>query len=93
MTTTEKEEEEQDASGTEFDYIAYEKDHTVKETDARQRKASQAFGMRVEDLFGGEDEANKKPTASKKPKNSMISSLFSASLCKPTLCIKETAIM
>jgi preprotein translocase subunit SecA len=60
VTTAEKETEEQDDSGGEFDYIAYEKDHTVKETERGQRKLAQAFGMRVEDLFGGEGETDQK---------------------------------
>ncbi len=60
VTTAEKEAEEQDESGTEFDYFAYEKDHTVKETDRGQRKLAQAFNMSIEELFGGEEETDQK---------------------------------
>ena len=59
VTNTEKEEEEALFKDGQFDYIAYEKDHTVKETVHGQEKLARAFGMTVEDLFGGENEETK----------------------------------
>jgi preprotein translocase subunit SecA len=61
VTSTEKEKEEEEAQSDQFDYYAYEKDHTVKETQRGQEKLARAFGMPVEDLFGGEGEVEQKP--------------------------------
>ncbi len=36
-----------------FDYFAYEKNHTVKETPRGQERLARAFKMKVEDIFGG----------------------------------------
>ena len=56
VTNAEKEEEEALFKDSQFDYIAYEKDHTVKETAHGQEKLARAFSMKTEDLFGGEYE-------------------------------------
>jgi len=56
VTTMEKEEEDALFKQPDFDYIAYEKEHTVKETVTGQEKLSRHFQMTVEDLFGGESE-------------------------------------
>jgi preprotein translocase subunit SecA len=61
VTTAEKEKEEEEAQNEQFDYYAYEKDHTVRETPRGQEKLARAFGMSVEDLFGGEGEVEQKP--------------------------------
>ncbi len=36
-----------------YDYFAYEKNHTVKETPRGQERLARAFKMKVEDIFGG----------------------------------------
>jgi preprotein translocase subunit SecA len=36
-----------------YDYFAYEKNHTVKETPRGQERLARAFKMNVEDIFGG----------------------------------------
>jgi preprotein translocase subunit SecA len=54
VSYTEKEEDEK--LKDQFDYIAYEKDHTVKATPRGQEKLARAFNMKLEDLFGGETE-------------------------------------
>ncbi len=57
VTAADKEAEEQIESGNEFDYIAYEKNHTVKETPHGQEKLARAFGMHSNALFGGESQS------------------------------------
>jgi preprotein translocase subunit SecA len=47
-------EEEEVALEAEFDCVAYEKEHYVRETARGQEKLARAFHMRAEDLFGGE---------------------------------------
>ena len=59
VTNAEKEEEEELFRTGQFDYMAFEKDHTVKETVHGQEKLARAFNMKVEDLFGGENEEQK----------------------------------
>jgi preprotein translocase subunit SecA len=61
VTAAEKEAEEQDETGDEFDYFAYEKDHTVKETARGQEKLARAFGMHADVLFGSEEQGEIKP--------------------------------
>jgi preprotein translocase subunit SecA len=51
---TEAEKEEREAAKDEFDYFAYEKTRAVEDNPRGQEKLARAFGMRVEDLFGGE---------------------------------------
>ncbi len=49
------EEKDEDAALEEhFDYVAYEKERHCKETPRGQERLARAFGMSVEDLFGGE---------------------------------------
>jgi preprotein translocase subunit SecA len=53
--------EEEDELEADYDYFAYEKNHTVRETPHGQEKLARAFKMRVEDIFGGwggEEHAN-----------------------------------
>ncbi|MCL5291639.1 MAG: preprotein translocase subunit SecA [Actinobacteria bacterium] len=55
------EDKEDDAEFEEkFDYIVYEKERHVKETARGQEKIARAFGYRVEDLFGGEYEEERR---------------------------------
>src|ERR1035437_640621 len=56
VSQQEKDEEEQLLNDGQTDFIAYEKDHTLKETIHSQEKIARAFGMKLEDLFGGEEE-------------------------------------
>ncbi len=50
-------EEEEAALEADYDCVAYEKEHYVRETARGQEKLARAFHMRAEDLFGGEDGA------------------------------------
>jgi preprotein translocase subunit SecA len=50
-------EEEEAALEAEYDAVAYEKEHYVRETARGQEKLARAFRMRAVDLFGGEDGA------------------------------------
>jgi len=50
---TAEEKEEAVALEEQYDYIAYEKTHEVKETARGQEQLARAFRMRVDDLFGG----------------------------------------
>jgi preprotein translocase subunit SecA len=49
-----RDEQEEAALEQEYDCIAYEKEHYVRETARGQDKLARAFHMRSEDLFGGE---------------------------------------
>jgi preprotein translocase subunit SecA len=50
-------EEEEAALEAEYDAVAYEKEHYVREMARGQEKLARAFQMRAVDLFGGEDGA------------------------------------
>ncbi len=56
--TFEEKEEKEKLKG-QFDYFAYEKDHSVEDNPSGQEKLARAFNMKVEDLFGGELEEQK----------------------------------
>ncbi|MBN2240299.1 MAG: preprotein translocase subunit SecA [Dehalococcoidales bacterium] len=45
--------EEESQYEEDFDYFAYEKNHTIKETARGQERLAKAFKMPVEDIFGG----------------------------------------
>ncbi|MBN2075769.1 MAG: preprotein translocase subunit SecA [Dehalococcoidales bacterium] len=45
--------EEETQYEADYDYFAYEKNHTVKETPRGQERLARAFKMKVEDIFGG----------------------------------------
>ncbi len=49
---TAEEKDEENALETQYDYIVYEKSHTVKETARGQEQIARTFRMRVDDLFG-----------------------------------------
>jgi preprotein translocase subunit SecA len=50
---TPEEKDEEDKAEEEYDYIAYEKTHNVKDTRHGQDTLARSFHMSVEDLFGG----------------------------------------
>ncbi len=50
---TAEEKDEEDQLEDEFDYIAYEKTHNVKDTRKGDETLARAFRMSVDDLFGG----------------------------------------
>ncbi len=76
--------EEKDAAAKleeQYDYIAYQKEHYVKETARGQEKLARAFGMRVEDLFGGrEEEKPRNLTIEEVRKKNDILSIFRNSM-------------
>ena len=76
IINTEKEEEEAFFKDGQFDYIAYEKEHTVKETTQGQEKLARAFGMKAEDLFGGEYEDSRPLTFEETKLRNDIRSIF-----------------
>jgi preprotein translocase subunit SecA len=76
VTAEEKAAEEDESVNADFDYIAYEKDHSVKETTRGQEKLSRAFGMREEDLFGGSSETEIKGSFEETKKRHDILSIF-----------------
>ena len=79
VTTAEKEEDA--ALDEQYDYIAYEKEHHVRETAHGQEKLARAFHMRVEDLFGGESsEEGKHLTYEDAKKRNDILSIFRQSM-------------
>ncbi|UCC17312.1 MAG: preprotein translocase subunit SecA, partial [Dehalococcoidales bacterium] len=45
--------EEESQFEADYDYFAYQKNHTVKETPRGQERLARAFKMKVEDIFGG----------------------------------------
>jgi len=51
---TTREKDEVAALKDQYDYIAYEKEHYAELTASGEEKLARAFGMKVEDLFGGE---------------------------------------
>jgi preprotein translocase subunit SecA len=57
-----QEKEDDEKLKDEVDYVAYEKDHTVRETPRGQSKLARALNMTEEELFGGDIE-ELKPTS------------------------------
>jgi preprotein translocase subunit SecA len=49
---TAEEKDEENTLGAQYDYIAYEKTHNVKETPRGQEQLARAFRMKVDELFG-----------------------------------------
>jgi preprotein translocase subunit SecA len=49
---TAEEKDEENTLGAQYDYIAYEKTHNVKETARGQEQLARAFRMKVDELFG-----------------------------------------
>jgi preprotein translocase subunit SecA len=50
------EKEEKEALKSQFDYFAFEKEHSIEDQTSGQEKLARAFNMKLEDLFGGESE-------------------------------------
>ncbi len=48
-----REKEEEEALEDDYDFFAYEKNHTIRNTQRGEEKLARAFKMRVEDIFGG----------------------------------------
>jgi preprotein translocase subunit SecA len=68
--------EEDEKFRDEFDYIAYEKDHTVRETPRGQEKLARSLNMSMDDLFGGEIEEEKPTTLEEAKLRNDIRSVF-----------------
>ncbi|MBI4282836.1 MAG: preprotein translocase subunit SecA [Chloroflexi bacterium] len=85
--------EEKDAAAVleeQYDYIAYEKEHHVKETGRGQEKVARAFRMKVEDLFGGEGSEEPKPLTPEEAKMRIdILSIFRQSMIAHALYHKD----
>ncbi len=73
--TNEEKEEESTALEGQYDYLAYEKSRSVKETSSGQEKLARAFNMKVDDLFGGEgvEEGGKLTVEEAKRRNDILS--------------------
>jgi len=87
---TAEEKEEELALEEQYDYIAYEKSRNVRETLRGQEKLARAFGMKVEDLFGGEGggESQKLSFAEAKRRNDILS-IFRKSMSAHALYKKD----
>jgi preprotein translocase subunit SecA len=73
--------EEEAAFDTEFDCVAYEKEHFVRATFRGQDKLARAFRMSAEELFGGENaEESRQLTFQEAKKINDIQSIFRQSL-------------
>jgi preprotein translocase subunit SecA len=83
----EKEEDEQ--LKDQVDFVAYEKDHVVKETPRGQEKLAKAFNMGIEDLFGGEIEDIKPLTFEETKLRNDIRSVFRQSMVAHSLYRKD----
>jgi preprotein translocase subunit SecA len=71
------------------DFIAYEKDHVVKETPRGQEKLARAFNMTIEDLFGGESEQTKPLTFEETKLRNDIRSVFRQAMVAYSLYKKD----
>ncbi len=87
VTFQEKEEDEKLRDG--FDYVAYEKDHTVRETPRGQEKLARALNMSVDDLFGGDNEELKPTTLEEAKLRNDIRSVFRKSMQAHALYRKD----
>jgi preprotein translocase subunit SecA len=84
-----KEKEEEESQKESFDYYAYEKDHTVRETSRGQEKLARAFNMKVDDLFGGENEEQRPLSFEETKKRNDILSIFRKSMTAHALYKKD----
>jgi preprotein translocase subunit SecA len=80
VSQQEKDEEETLFFDGQTDYVAYEKEHAVKETVHGQEKIARAFGMRTEDLFGGEQEEQRTLSIEETKKINDIRSIYRKSM-------------
>ncbi len=80
VSQQEKDEEEAIFFDGQTDFIAYEKEHSVKETVHGQEKIARAFGMRIEDLFGGEQEEQRTLSIEETKKINDIRSIYRKSM-------------
>jgi preprotein translocase subunit SecA len=58
------------------DFVAYEKDHTVRETPRGQEKLARSLNMTVDDLFGGDSDDQKPVTLEEAKLHNDIRSVF-----------------
>jgi preprotein translocase subunit SecA len=80
--------EEKDEIATleeQYDYIAFEKEHGVKETVRAQEKLARAVGMKVDDLFGGQEEETRQLTFEEAKKRHDIRAVFRHSMAAHSL--------
>jgi len=70
------EKEEKEALLDQYDFLAYEKEHAVEDTIHGQEKLARAFGMTVEELFGGGDEEQKSLSFEETKRRNDIRSIF-----------------
>jgi preprotein translocase subunit SecA len=77
---TDMEREEKENLRTTADYFAFEKEHTVEANHSGQEKLARSFGMRVDDLFGGESEEQTQLSFEESKKRNDILSIFRKSL-------------
>jgi len=83
---TAEEKEEAAALEEQYDYIAYEKEHNVKDTPRGQEKLARAFGMKAKDLFGGESIEELKPLTPEEARtHERIRSVFRQSMIAHSL--------
>jgi preprotein translocase subunit SecA len=80
VSQQEKDEKGQLLFDGQTDFIAYEKEHVVEETVHGQEKIARAFGMHIEDLFGGEQEEQRTLSIEETKKINDIRSIFRKSM-------------
>ena len=79
--------EKEETQNEQYDYIAYEDNHVVKETALGQEKLARAFNMRVQYLFGGNEE--KRLSFEETKKINDIRSIFKKSMQAHALYKKD----
>ncbi len=84
-----EEKEEDEKLREQFDFIAYEKDHTVRETTLGQEKLAMAMNLTVEDLFGGESEEQKPVSLEEAKLRNDIRSVFRKAMQAQALYKKD----
>jgi preprotein translocase subunit SecA len=84
-----QEKEEDEKLREEFDYVAYEKDHTVRENPRGQEKLARSLNMTEEELFGGDSEELKPTTLEEAKLRNDIRSVFRKSMQAHALYKKD----
>ncbi len=77
---TDVEKEEKERMRDTADYFAFEKEHSVEANHSGQEKLARAFGMRADDLFGGESEDQSQLSFEESKKRNDILSIFRKSM-------------
>ncbi|MFC1897503.1 preprotein translocase subunit SecA [Chloroflexota bacterium] len=86
---TVEEKDEENALGAQYDYIAYEKTHTVRETARGQEQIARAFRMKIDDLFGSWESLTLEET---KQRNAILA-IFRKSMAAHALYKKDREYM